>query len=88
MLNYPSVYQEPRYEPAGVIPPNRDRSHLDWLAAHGRLIARQPEEREERLPENADFSDLLEIEEDIFARTEAETAEEFDTLDEEYLEPA
>ncbi|MBF2019091.1 MAG: DUF3134 domain-containing protein [Hydrococcus sp. C42_A2020_068] len=87
MLNYPSLHQEPRYAPAGVIPLNRDRSHLDWLAAHGRLIARQREETEDRLLDSIeDLSDLLDVEEDIFEGTEVETDQELDTLDEEYLD--
>ncbi len=40
----PSLRQIPRYEPAEVLPVNRETSILDWLLASGRLIPRDDEE--------------------------------------------
>lgn len=57
----PSVRQEPRYEPAAVIPVNRDASILDWLAATGRLIPRDKEEKEDLSDEDVDLSDLMDV---------------------------
>jgi hypothetical protein len=36
----PSLRQEPRHEPAAVIPIKQEASILDWLEANGRLLAR------------------------------------------------
>jgi hypothetical protein len=41
MKNPPSLHQEPRYEPAVVIPLKQEISLLDWLKANNRLIARE-----------------------------------------------
>lgn len=43
-MSLPSLRQEPRYEPAAVIPLKKDSSLLDWLEATGRLIMREPVE--------------------------------------------
>jgi hypothetical protein len=42
----PALVQEPRYEPAIVIPLKQEASLLDWLKANNRLIAREPVEIE------------------------------------------
>lgn len=76
MLYFPSLHREFRYEPAGIIPLKRDPSHLDWLAAQGRLIARQNEDKEERLVEDVDLSDLLELEDDKFEEIESNPLDE------------
>jgi Protein of unknown function (DUF3134) len=80
MLYFPSLHREFRYEPAGIIPPKRDPSHLDWLTAQGRIIARQNENKEERLVEDVDLSDLLELEDNRF---EGIDSGDFDPLDDE-----
>jgi hypothetical protein len=46
MQNPPSLHQEPRYEPASVIPLKQEISLLDWLKANNRLIARETHEPE------------------------------------------
>jgi hypothetical protein len=40
----PALVQEPRYEPAIVIPLKQEASLLDWLKANNRLIPREPVE--------------------------------------------
>ncbi len=42
----PALVQEPRYEPAIVIPLKQEASLLDWLKANNRLIPREPLETE------------------------------------------
>ena len=42
----PALVQEPRYEPAIVIPLKQEASLLDWLKANNRLIPREPVETE------------------------------------------
>ena len=37
----PALFQEPRYEPAIVMPIKQKTSLLDWLRANNRLIARE-----------------------------------------------
>lgn len=45
MKKNPALVQEPRYEPAIVIPLKQEASLLDWLKANDRLIAREPSEQ-------------------------------------------
>ncbi|HHP7230482.1 MAG TPA: DUF3134 domain-containing protein, partial [Xenococcaceae cyanobacterium] len=42
----PALSQEPRYEPAIVIPLKQEASLLDWLEANNRLIPREVQEPE------------------------------------------
>ena len=37
----PSLREEPRYQPAAVIPLKQDDSILEWLEATGRMLARE-----------------------------------------------
>jgi hypothetical protein len=43
-MNNPSLHQEPRYEPATVIPLKQEISLIDWLKANNRLIPREAHE--------------------------------------------
>ena len=58
MKKNPALVQEPRYEPAIVIPLKQEASLLDWLKANDRLIAR---ESSEQIPA-VDTEDDLELE--------------------------
>ncbi|MDJ0682597.1 MAG: DUF3134 domain-containing protein [Xenococcaceae cyanobacterium MO_167.B52] len=61
----PALSQEPRYEPAIVMPIKQKTSLLDWLRANDRLIAREHSEPDKiEAPEVMD--DLLDNEEDDF----------------------
>lgn len=60
-MQNPSLRQEPRYEPARVIPVNKDSSIIEWLERTGRLIPREKEERELVLPDELELSDLSEF---------------------------
>ncbi len=61
----PALSQEPRYEPAIVMPIKQKTSLLDWLRANNRLIAREDSEPDKiEAPEVMD--DLLDNEEDDF----------------------
>jgi hypothetical protein len=42
MVYNPSLREEPRNQPAAIIPMQRNASILDWLETSGRLLARQP----------------------------------------------
>ncbi|MEA5508592.1 DUF3134 domain-containing protein [Crocosphaera sp. UHCC 0190] len=57
----PSVRQEPRYEPAAVIPVKQDSSILNWLEATNRLIPREQEESTSSVEEDAEISDLIDV---------------------------
>lgn len=57
----PSVRQEPRYEPAAVIPVKHDSSLLDWLEATNRLIPREQEESKTPLEEDEEISELMDV---------------------------
>lgn len=54
MLN-PALHEQPRNQPAAVIPIQRDSSILDWLEGTGRLLSR----------ESSDFDFLDSEEEEI-----------------------
>ncbi|MDJ0659496.1 MAG: DUF3134 domain-containing protein [Crocosphaera sp.] len=57
----PAISQEPRYEPAAVIPVKRDSSIINWLEATNRLIYREQEEVKTPLEEDAEISDLIDV---------------------------
>jgi hypothetical protein len=61
MLN-PSVRQEPRYEPAAVIPLKKDASILEWLLKNNRIIPRDKvEEPDLVLEEDVELSELMDV---------------------------
>lgn len=59
MEKNPALSQEPRYEPAIVIPLKQDTSLLDWLKANDRLIPREQTEQENLDAAQDDVSELL-----------------------------
>ncbi|VEP11576.1 conserved hypothetical protein [Hyella patelloides LEGE 07179] len=59
MEKNPALSQEPRYEPAIVIPLKQESSLIDWLKSHNRLIPREPAEQENRDAAQDDVSELL-----------------------------
>ncbi|MGF1587928.1 MAG: DUF3134 domain-containing protein [Pleurocapsa sp.] len=63
--NNPALIQEPRYEPAIVIPLKQEASLLDWLKASNRLIPRETVETEKVKAED-DLDVLMDVEDDDF----------------------
>ena len=61
----PALVQEPRYEPAIVIPLKQEASLLDWLKANNRLIPREPVETE-KLKSDDDLDMLMDGDDDDF----------------------
>ncbi len=61
----PALVQEPRYEPAIVIPLKQEASLLDWLKANNRLIPREAVETEKVKAED-DLDVLMDGEEEDF----------------------
>ena len=59
MEKNPALSQEPRYEPAIVIPLKQDTSLLDWLKENDRLIPREQTEQESLDAAQDDVSELL-----------------------------
>jgi Protein of unknown function (DUF3134) len=59
MEKNPALSQEPRYEPAIVIPLKQESSLLDWLKANNRLIARESNEQDNLDAAHDDVSELL-----------------------------
>ena len=59
MKKNPALTQEPRYEPAIVIPLKQESSLIDWLKANDRLIPREPAEKENLDAAHDDVSELL-----------------------------
>ncbi len=60
-MKNPSLRQEPRYEPASVIPLKQDSSLLDWLEANNRLMPREgmESENEKYLEEDEEIAQLM-----------------------------
>jgi hypothetical protein len=54
-----ALSQEPRYEPASVIPLKRGESLLKWLASNGRLSPRQKRDEPRLIDEEEDLSGLM-----------------------------
>lgn len=66
-MNNPSLRQEPRYEPASVIPLKKDSSLIDWLEATGRLIKRDVvEEKEESLTEEEGLDEFIDVDDSFY----------------------
>lgn len=63
----PALVQEPRYEPAIVIPLKQEASLLDWLKASNRLIPREVVEVEKTKPTDDDLDVLMDGDDDDFA---------------------
>ena len=61
----PALVQEPRYEPAIVIPLKQEASLLDWLKANNRLIPREAVEVEKVKAED-DLDVLMDGDDDDF----------------------
>ncbi len=64
-MKNPALIQEPRYEPAVVIPLKQEASLLDWLKANNRLIPRDNSEVETIKAED-DLEALMDSDEDDF----------------------
>lgn len=47
-MHNPALREQSRNKPAAVIPLQRDASILDWLEGTGRLLAREPQEKDYR----------------------------------------
>lgn len=58
MQNY-SLRQEPRYEPAAVIPLKQKESLLDWLQSNNRLIPREEVDEDAMVDEDEEISELM-----------------------------
>ncbi|UXE60713.1 MAG: DUF3134 domain-containing protein [Woronichinia naegeliana WA131] len=63
----PSLRQEPRYEPAAVLPVTRDTSLLDWLQETHRLIPREKEDPQlEPLNDDVEISELMDVDDHLY----------------------
>ncbi|MGH2416431.1 MAG: DUF3134 domain-containing protein [Microcystaceae cyanobacterium] len=62
----PSLRQEPRYEPASVIPLKQESSLIDWLAANNRLIARETLDSVELLEDDEEISELMDVDDGVY----------------------
>lgn len=60
MFKNPALREEPRYDPAAVIPLQQEASILNWLEKKGRLMARDHGPNEEQLIDNDDdINDIM-----------------------------
>lgn len=62
----PALVQEPRYEPAIVIPLKQEASLLDWLKANNRLIPRETTVETEKVKAEDDLDVLMDGDDDDF----------------------
>ena len=75
-MKNPALNQEPRYEPAAVIPLKREASLLDWLEASGRLIHRQDQAAVAPVDEEEEFEGLIDEDNYVDEEDTASTAED------------
>ena len=61
-MDNPALRQEPRYEPASVIPLKNKYSLLDWLSSQNRLISRETQEEAAADDGKDDMSELMDAE--------------------------
>lgn len=61
----PALHEQPRSQPAPVIPQQRDASILDWLESTGRLLARDNGEMDYRDDEE-EINELMAGEDNSF----------------------
>jgi len=66
-LSNPALHEEPRYQPAAIIPLKEEQSLLDWLASSGRLepyvyVENYYEDEEDDEEEVAELIDTYEYE--------------------------
>ncbi len=65
MVYNPSLREQPRQQPAPIIPMERHASILDWLEDSGRLLARQPSDPEYK-DDEAEINALMGSEDNSF----------------------
>ena len=78
-MNNPSLHQEPRYEPAAVIPLKQEASLIDWLKANNRLIPRDSAEVVFDAAEDDGLEDFID--------TEGDYEDDFDDDSDDEVEP-
>ena len=71
----PSLRQEPRYEPATVIPLKQESSLLDWLTKNDRIISREKQELETPNKNDEDISGLIDVDDDSYENDDDDDAE-------------
>lgn len=57
-MRNPALHEQPRSQPAAVIPVQRDASILDWLEGTGRLLSRETGETK-FLEEEEEINELM-----------------------------
>ncbi len=65
-MKNPALVQEPRYEPAIVIPLKQEASLLDWLKANNRIIARETVDEVDTIKAEDDLEALMDSDDDDF----------------------
>ncbi len=66
MKKNPALRQEPRYEPAAVIPLRPEPSLMDWLKMNNRLIPREVEEIPNQIDDDREILQLMDAEEQSY----------------------
>ncbi len=67
-----ALRQEPRYEPAAVIPLNPEPSLMDWLKMNNRLIPREVEEIANKIDDDREILQLMDAEDPSYREPEEE----------------
>ncbi len=64
-MQNPALRQEPRYEPASVIPLKQGESLLYWLESNGRLLPREGVLEDDTLEDSEEeIAELMDVEDD------------------------
>jgi len=76
LTHNPSLREEPRFEPAGVIAMERESSLLDWLERNNRLLNRDPDDDFTEVDEEEEISELMGADDNSYDEDEVEEFEE------------
>ncbi|GAB4383957.1 MAG: hypothetical protein Kow00121_46770 [Elainellaceae cyanobacterium] len=58
-MRNPALHEQPRKQPATVIPVQRDASILDWLERTGRLLSRETSDFDYSQPDEEEITELM-----------------------------
>lgn len=58
-MRNPALHEQPRNQPAKVIPVQRDASILDWLEQTGRLLSRETSDFDYSEPDEEEINALM-----------------------------
>jgi hypothetical protein len=81
LMENPALQQEPRYEPASVIPLKQDLSLIDWLKANNRLIAREQADTND-YEEGEDITEFIDVDDSDYDDDDVDDSDDLEDVEE------